>query len=97
MEESTVSLPRAEELTESPEYTAPAHLTTFSYSDKRKLLLPSSARQDESLRFYKEPPRQADLRRGYNDCGWRDESIVEGLDSLLEWHASFSRSVKSGN
>lgn len=90
MEDSTVDLPKPEELTDTPTYTQPQHLITFSYTGTRKLLLPSSGRQDESLRFYKEPTLGADLRRGYNDCVWRDESIVEGLDSLLEWHASFS-------
>ena len=81
-----MQLPRPHELPDlPPPYAQPQHLTSFSYDGSRHLLLPSSGFHDHTLRLYKDPPLRSDLRRGFDTCVWRDERIVEGLDSLLKW------------
>lgn len=75
--------------TYSPPTTAPTafqlplHLTSFSYSPTREVLLVD--RKDESLSVYREPPLGAGvgLGRGYDECTWREETD-EGLDALLD-------------
>lgn len=64
-------------------FQQPLHLTSFSYSTNRDLLL-SDHNKDESLSFYREPKIGSNLNFGFEDCTWREEGIDEGLDSLLE-------------
>jgi RAT1-interacting protein len=68
----------------TPIISQPTHITSFSYTSERKLLLLPTKRHNEALRWYREPPRGADLNRGAEQCIWRYEQR-EGLDSLLEW------------
>ncbi|GAA5843549.1 hypothetical protein JCM5353_005452 [Sporobolomyces roseus] len=64
-------------------FQLPTHLTSFSYSPTRELLLDND-RRDESLAIYKEPRMGSDLNRGFEEAVWRDGSVDEGLDSLLD-------------
>lgn len=64
-------------------FQLPTHLTSFSYSPTRELLLDND-RRDESLAIYKEPRMGSDLNRGFEQAVWRDGSVDEGLDSLLD-------------
>lgn len=64
-------------------FQLPTHLTSFSYSPTRELLL-GKDRRDESLAIYKEPRMGSDLNRGFEQAVWRDGSVDEGLDSLLD-------------
>ncbi|KAL8276920.1 hypothetical protein RQP46_010648 [Phenoliferia psychrophenolica] len=73
----------AERLSAPPTaFQLPLHLTSFSYSPTRELLV--GQRKDEAIAHYTEPPLGADLNLGYEDCTWRDDSTDEGLDALLD-------------
>ena len=63
-------------------FQQPALMTTFSYSPSRELLLRSSDRHNEALRFYRQPVPGSDLNFGFERCIFREEK-VEGLDALL--------------
>ena len=63
-------------------FSRPKMLTSFSFSTSREVLL--GPRAEESRSHYRPPPLGADLNRGFDDCVWRDETDVEGLDALLE-------------
>ena len=67
----------------APTFSLPAAITSFSYTPERELLLASSGRQDEALKYYKPPPVGCDLKTGYERCVWRPEGVLEGIDSLL--------------
>lgn len=60
----------------------PTHLTSFSYSPERDLLL-DTHRQDEALQHYRPPIMGADLNRGFESCEWGKGRPDEGLDGLL--------------
>jgi len=66
-----------------PHVSPPAHIAAFSYSEKRELLLDDN--KNASLQFYRDPVIPADLNQGFQSCTWRDQSQLEGLDSLLAW------------
>ena len=63
-------------------FQLPLHLTSFSYSPTRKLLL--NADKDAALAHYVEPVLGTDLNRGYEECTWREDKEDEGLDALLD-------------
>lgn len=63
-------------------FQLPLHLTSFSYSPTRELLV--GQRKDEAIAQYTEPHLGVDLNHGYEDCTWRDDSVDEGLDALLD-------------
>lgn len=63
-------------------FQLPLHLTSFSYSPARELLV--GKRKDDAIAHYSEPQLGADLNHGYDDCTWRDDSTDEGLDALLD-------------
>jgi RAT1-interacting protein len=88
---ATYSLPGARSQWPPTAFEQPQHLTSFSYSPTRELLLPSSGRANEALRFYAEPPLGADLNRGLAEAVMRKEGVAEGLDALLEWCAELGR------
>jgi len=60
----------------------PTHLTSFSYSPTRQLLL-NPQNQDDALQHYMPPPMGADLNRGFDSCVWGDGRPDESLDALL--------------
>lgn len=64
-------------------FQQPLHLTSFSYSPTRQLLL-DQQRRDEALAVYRPPRMGVDLNTGLDECTWRDGSVDEGLDALLE-------------
>ncbi|GAA5884751.1 hypothetical protein JCM16303_005259 [Sporobolomyces ruberrimus] len=76
-------------------FQLPKHLTSFSYSPTRELLL-DEARRDESLAIYKEPEIGSDLNRGFEQAVWRDASVDEGLDSLLDTLAAYAENDPTG-
>ncbi|GAA5948851.1 hypothetical protein JCM3765_003926 [Sporobolomyces pararoseus] len=76
-------------------FQLPKHLTSFSYSPTRELLLDQD-RKDESLAIYREPQIGSDLNRGFEQATWRDGSIDEGLDSLLDTLAAYAESDPTG-
>ncbi|GJN90006.1 hypothetical protein Rhopal_003001-T1 [Rhodotorula paludigena] len=83
--------PPAQYLSAGPTpFQLPFHLTSFSYSPSRELLL-DDARKDEALAYYREPPLGSDLNYGFEQAVWRDGSVDEGLDALLETLSSWAR------
>lgn len=64
-------------------FQQPLHLTSFSYSPTRQLLLDSHNR-DDSLSYYREPRLGSDLNVGFDRAVWRDGTVDEGLDALLD-------------
>ncbi|GAA5991864.1 hypothetical protein JCM5350_002731 [Sporobolomyces pararoseus] len=76
-------------------FQLPKHLTSFSYSATRELLLDQD-RKDESLAIYREPQIGSDLNRGFEQAIWRDGSIDEGLDSLLDTLAAYAENDPTG-
>lgn len=82
---ATHDLPSARSAWSPTAFEQPQHLSSFSYSPARELLLPSSGRADEALRIYAEPPLGANLNRGIAEAVMRKEGVAEGLDSLLAW------------
>lgn len=67
----------------APAFQQPTHLTSFSYSPTRELLV-DDERKDEALAFYREPTLGVDLNLGLEHCTWRDGLVDEGLDALLD-------------
>ena len=63
-------------------FQLPTPLTSFSYSPARELL--TGERRDEAMAEYWEPELGADLNRGFEHCSWRDGTVDEGLDGLLD-------------
>ncbi|GAA5839329.1 hypothetical protein JCM9279_005907 [Rhodotorula babjevae] len=66
-----------------PQFQQPFHLASFSYSPTRELLL-DDARKDDALAYYYEPRLGSDLNVGFERAVWRDGSVDEGLDALLD-------------
>ncbi|BGP56353.1 decapping endonuclease targeting mRNA [Rhodotorula sphaerocarpa] len=64
-------------------FQQPLPLTSFSYSPRRELLTQPHER-DASLSYYRDPQPGADLNVGYEEAVWRDGTVDEGLDALLE-------------
>ncbi|SCZ95270.1 BZ3500_MvSof-1268-A1-R1_Chr11-2g03396 [Microbotryum saponariae] len=64
-------------------FQQPLHLTSFSYSPTRQLLLTPQDR-DASLAVYTPPRIGTDLNTGFEQAVWRDDSGDEGLDALLQ-------------
>lgn len=64
-------------------FQQPVHLTSFSYSPERRLLLDDDEK-DTALAYYREPELGSDLNRGFHQQVTRDGTIDEGLDALLE-------------
>lgn len=64
-------------------FQQPSHLASFSYSPARDLLL-DDAHRDDALAFYREPRIGSDLNWGFERAVWRDGSVDEGLDALLD-------------
>ncbi|KAK4701024.1 RAT1-interacting protein, partial [Phenoliferia sp. Uapishka_3] len=75
-------------------FQLPLHLTSFSYSPTRDLLV--GKRKDEAIAHYSEPPLGADLNLGYQDCTWREDTTDEGLDALLDTLAEYEQEDESG-
>ncbi|GAA5889479.1 hypothetical protein JCM6882_007046 [Rhodosporidiobolus microsporus] len=75
----------------STAFQQPFHLTSFSYSETRELLLEKD-RKDEALAVYREPRMGSDLNRGFPQAVWREGSVDEGLDALLDTLSEFARS-----
>jgi RAT1-interacting protein len=69
--------------TPPPAFQLPLHLTSFSYSPTRQLLL-DAHNKDDALAWYREPRMGSDLNRGSDQAVWRDASVDEGLDALLD-------------
>ena len=67
----------------STSFQLPLHLTSFSYSPTRQLLL-DRPRRDDAMAWYTEPALGVDLNTGYEQCEWREDGEDEGLDSLLD-------------
>lgn len=67
-------------------FQLPQHLASFSYSPTRELL--TGARRDEAMAEYQEPELGVDLNQGFEDCCWRDGSVDEGLDALVDSYVS---------
>jgi len=67
-----------------PQFQQPFHLASFSYSPARELLL-DDERKDDALAYYHEPRLGSDLNVGFKRAVWRDGSVDEGLDALLDW------------
>lgn len=63
-------------------FQIPQHLTSFSYSPDREVL--TGERRDEALTEYSEPELGVDLNRGFEECRWRNGTVDEGLDGLLD-------------
>ncbi|GAA5987321.1 hypothetical protein JCM10908_001908 [Rhodotorula pacifica] len=78
-----------------PAFQQPLHLTSFSYSPTRQLLL-SDKEKDSSLSYYREPRLGSDLNRGFEHVVWRDGSVDEGLDALLEALDTWARKDPTG-
>ncbi|KAI5475564.1 RAI1-like domain containing protein [Pseudohyphozyma bogoriensis] len=74
-------------------FQLPSHLTSFSYSPTRDLLL--DERRDEAIATYVEPRIGVDLNQGFEECVWRDGSVDEGLDALLNTLQSWVTSAPS--
>ncbi|GAA5896020.1 uncharacterized protein JCM6883_001689 [Sporobolomyces salmoneus] len=74
----------------------PEHLTSFSYSPTRELLL-NQDRRDESIALYREPQTGSDLNRGFNEAIWRDSSVDEGLAAYAENDPSGEVDRRLGN
>ncbi|GAA6028825.1 hypothetical protein JCM8097_007413 [Rhodosporidiobolus ruineniae] len=70
-------------------FQLPLHLTSFSYSPTRELLL-DQQRKDEALAVYREPRMGSDLNYGFEQATWRDGSVDEGLDALLDTLSNFA-------
>ncbi|BGP25699.1 decapping endonuclease targeting mRNA [Rhodotorula toruloides] len=66
-----------------PTFQLPLHLTSFSYSPSRQLLL-DPQNKDDALAWYREPRMGSDLNRGFREAVWRDGGVDEGLDALLD-------------
>ncbi|GAA5922870.1 hypothetical protein JCM3775_006164 [Rhodotorula graminis] len=66
-----------------PQFQQPFHLASFSYSPARELLLDDD-RKDDALAYYHEPRLGSDLNVGFESAVWRDGSVDEGLDALLD-------------
>ncbi|GAA5952093.1 hypothetical protein JCM21900_006248 [Sporobolomyces salmonicolor] len=73
----------------------PFHLTSFSYSPTRELLLDRETR-DDSIALYREPRLGSDLNRGFEQAVWREGSVDEGLDALLDALAHWAESDPTG-
>ncbi|GAA5822437.1 hypothetical protein JCM3770_000270 [Rhodotorula araucariae] len=69
--------------TAPPAFQQPIHLASFSYSPTRELLL-DDERKDDALAYYHEPRLGSDLNFAFDRAAWRDASIDEGLDALLD-------------
>ncbi|BGP41226.1 decapping endonuclease targeting mRNA [Rhodotorula kratochvilovae] len=67
----------------STAFQQPFHLTSFSYSPTRELLL-DDERKDDALAYYHEPRLGSDLNFGFERAVWRDGTVDEGLDALLD-------------
>ncbi|KAK4050624.1 decapping endonuclease targeting mRNA [Microbotryomycetes sp. JL201] len=79
-------------------FQQPVHLTQFSYSSTRQLLNADDDSSNASLGWLADerkwlpqaPSSRLDLNKGFEECIWRDESVDEGLDALLDtldkWH-----------
>lgn len=63
-------------------FQQPLHLTSFSYSPTRQLLLTDDDK-DSSLSYYRQPKLGSDLNKGFEAAVWRDGTVDEGLDALL--------------
>lgn len=63
-------------------FQQPLHLTSFSYSPTRQLLLKDEDK-DSSLSYYRRPRVGSDLNKGFEQAVWRDGTVDEGLDALL--------------
>jgi hypothetical protein len=63
-------------------FQQPLHLTSFSYSPTRQLLL-GDEDKDSSLSYYRPPRIGSDLNKGFEAAVWRDGTVDEGLDALL--------------
>ncbi|GAA5908067.1 hypothetical protein JCM8208_003677 [Rhodotorula glutinis] len=66
-----------------PRFQQPFHLASFSYSPTRELLL-DDEHKDDALAYYHEPRLGSDLNVGFERAVWRDGSVDEGLDALLD-------------
>lgn len=67
-------------------FQLPTHLTSFSYSPSRQLLLAHN--KDAAISVYSPPQLGSDLNTGFNDCIWStptDEGLDALLDTLLDW------------
>ncbi|GAA5933211.1 hypothetical protein JCM10213_001222 [Rhodosporidiobolus nylandii] len=71
-------------------FQLPFHLTSFSYSPTRELLV-DRKRRDEALAVYREPRLGSDLNHGFERATWRDGSVDEGLDALLDTLSEFAK------
>ncbi|BGP33246.1 decapping endonuclease targeting mRNA [Rhodotorula toruloides] len=67
----------------APTFQLPHHLTSFSYSPTRELLLDPS-NKDDALVWYREPRMGSDLNKGFGEAFWRDGGVDEGLDALVD-------------
>ncbi|GAA6015653.1 hypothetical protein JCM11491_007185 [Sporobolomyces phaffii] len=76
-------------------FQLPQHLTSFSYSPTRELLIDPD-RKNESLAIYREPQIGSDLNRGFEQLVSRDGSVDEGLDSLLDTLAAHAENDPTG-
>ncbi|GAA5926765.1 uncharacterized protein JCM15063_000364 [Sporobolomyces koalae] len=76
-------------------FQLPTHLTSFSYSPTRELLL-NDDRKDESIALYREPRLGSNLNQGFHEAVWRDGTVDEGLDSLLDSLAAYAENDPTG-
>ncbi|GAA5920289.1 hypothetical protein JCM1841_003025 [Sporobolomyces salmonicolor] len=76
-------------------FQLPFHLTSFSYSPTRELLLDRETR-DDSIALYREPRLGSDLNKGFEQAVWREGSVDEGLDALLDTLAHWAESDPTG-
>ncbi|GAA5867011.1 hypothetical protein JCM3774_003755 [Rhodotorula dairenensis] len=77
-------------------FQQPVHLTSFSYSPQRQLLLDDPER-DSALTYYREPKLGSDLNRGFEQHVYRDGTVDEGLDALLEALDAWASKDTTGN
>ncbi|GAA6009996.1 hypothetical protein JCM10207_007511 [Rhodosporidiobolus poonsookiae] len=74
----------------SAAFQLPLHLTAFSYSPTRELLF-DAERKNEAMAVYREPRMGSDLNFGFEQATWRDGSVDEGLDALLDTLSEFAK------
>lgn len=67
-------------------FQQPVHVAAFSYSPERELLL--GEQRDAALRYYCDPPQQADLEKGFDEAVWHNDMVDEGIDALLDTYVA---------
>ncbi|CDR39788.1 RHTO0S04e09472g1_1 [Rhodotorula toruloides] len=81
--------------TPAPTFQLPHHLTSFSYSPTRELLLDPS-NKDDALAWYREPRMGSDLNKGFGEAVWRNGVVDEGLDALVDTLSAWAARDSTG-